>query len=295
MTTPRQPIKGAEKILLALAEFAYLTAEQVTRVCYSPGSLAYVRKQLKSLVAARLVVPLAGRSVTMPRVYTLSAKGYTAATLLGRPQARRVRPSEESGKAQNLFFLQHTIAVTDILIGARLLAQAVPEIVLTRLFTERALKRKIYVHLPERTELRQICLEPDASCEFAITETWHETPQTWEDFFHIEVYRTLPPVEWRFKQKIQGYVTYATTGQHAALFHTPALSIAVFAATREMAATLKRWTEQALEEMHQPEQGERFFFRSIADLGTVTPSELYLAPVWEQPFGNTKTPLLILE
>jgi hypothetical protein len=90
-------------------------------------------------------------------------------------------------------------------------------------------------------------------------------------------------------------VTYATTGQHAALFHTPALSIAVFAATREMAATLKRWTEQALEEMHQPEQGERFFFRSIADLGTVTPSELYLAPVWEQPFGNTKTPLLILE
>jgi hypothetical protein len=112
--------------------------------------------------------------------------------------------------------------------------------------------------------------------------------------FHIEVYRTLPPSEWRFKQKVQGYVSYVTSGQHEALFQTPALSIAVFAATEQMAATLKRWTEEALQEMEQPEQGERFFFRSI-DVSSASPDEMYLYPEWQQAFGDRKTPLLVLE
>jgi hypothetical protein len=119
------------------------------------------------------------------------------------------------------------------------------------------------------------------------------------DFFHIEVYRNLPPVEWRFKQKIKGYVTYALSGQHEELFQTPALSIAVIAQTpqlddQKMAATLKRWTEEALQEIGRPEEGEWFFFCS-RDPATASPEELFLAPVWESAFGTTKTPLLVLE
>ncbi|HEX2243919.1 MAG TPA: hypothetical protein VHK27_11850, partial [Gammaproteobacteria bacterium] len=76
----------------------------------------------------------------------------------------------------------------------------------------------------------KICIEPDAACEFESTALSDGKPRTAVDFFHIEVYRTLPPVEWRFKQKIKGYVTYALSGQHEALFHTPALAIAVIAA-----------------------------------------------------------------
>jgi hypothetical protein len=143
--------------------------------------------------------------------------------------------------------------VTDVLIGAILLSHTQPGIVLNRLFTERELKRKIYVPVPER-----ICIEPDASCEFTITETWHDAPEVWDDFFHLEVYRTLPPDKHRFKQKIQGYVTYVDTGQHQALFATPALSIAVFAQTPHMATTLKRWTEEALTDMARPEKGYGF-------------------------------------
>jgi hypothetical protein len=71
-----------------------------------------------------------------------------------------------------------------------------------------------------------------------------------------QVYRNLPPAEWRFKQKIQGYVTYALTEQHEALFQTPALSVAVFAQTSEMAATLKRWTEEVLETTNQTDEGD---------------------------------------
>jgi hypothetical protein len=57
---------------------------------------------------------------------------------------------------------------------------------------------------------------------------------------------------------------------------------------------LKRWTEEALIEMARPEEGERFFFRRI-DLSSISPSDLYLSPDWQQAFSTDKTPLLVLE
>jgi Replication-relaxation len=256
---------------------------------YQPKSLGFVRQKLNSLVAAGFVLALPGRFVTEPRIYTLTAKGYTAASALGVQLAKRVRPSEERDKARNRFFIEHTLAVSDVLIAAWQLSQTHPGIVLSRMLTERELQRKIYVAIPER-----ICIEPDASCEFTITEAAGNKQVRWMDFFHIEVYRNLPPADWRFKQKVHGYVTSVDTGQHEALFQTPALSIAVIAQTEPMAATLKQWAEEALTEMHLPEEGERFFFRSV-DPAAVSPGELFLAPDWESAFSMTKTPLLVLE
>jgi hypothetical protein len=153
--------------------------------------------------------------------------------------------------------------------------------------TEQELKRKIYVQIPEK-----ICIEPDASVQFWIEETRHKAPEKWEQFFHIEVYRNLPPIEWRFKQKIQGYVTYDLSGQHEALFATPVLSIAVFATTEQMAATLKRWTEEVLESTNQQDEGDWFYFCSV-NPATASPADMFLTPVWEQAFGTTKTPLIL--
>jgi hypothetical protein len=137
------------------------------------------------------------------------------------------------------------------------------------------------------THIRTIAIEPDASCDFLIQ-------QTLQNFSHIEVYRNLPPVEWRFKQKIQGYVTYAESGLHEQLFQTPSLSIAAITASEPMATTLKRWTEEALQESSQPEYGELFFFTNV-NPAIVSPEELFLFPAWEQAFSSTKTPLLMLE
>jgi hypothetical protein len=53
-------------------------------------------------------------------------------------------------------------------------------------------------------------------------------------------------------------------------------------------------TEEALAEIERPEEGGWFFFRSI-DTAIVSPEEMYLAPEWEQAFGTTTTPLLVLE
>jgi hypothetical protein len=297
MTTPQNTLKGAEKILAALSEFDYLTTEQAT---------AFVRKKLRFLVAKGLVFALGGRAVNLPLIYTLTSRGRTYAEILGEPTRRRFRPSEELEKTDNFFFMKHTLAVIDVLIAARLLAQTVPGITLTRMYSERFLKRKIYVEIPEpekpgterkpptgQPRTQKVCIEPDCSLEFTIEERKQETtkPQTWRDFFHVEVYRHVP-MESLWEQKVIGYVQYAATGQHQALFHTTALSIAVFCATEQIAATIKRCTEEALHEM--PQHGQRFFFRML-DTATATPTDMYLAPEWQQAFGTAKTALLVLK
>jgi hypothetical protein len=172
------------------------------------------------------------------------------------------------------------------LISARLLTQTVPGIVLNNLFQERELRRKIYVAIPQNKEKpRNICLEPDASLDFTVQ-------QAWRDFFHIELYRHLP-TERRFKQKVQGYLAYAQSSRHQELFHTQALSIALFAATEQLTQTLKRWTEEVLTTLNQPAEGQRFFFSSIIP-GQVSPTELFLSPLWQLAFSHTVTPLLML-
>jgi hypothetical protein len=277
-----------EQSLCFLGTFGYLTSRQLAKLLYGATSpkwethLRYVQRILHAQVAEELVIAVPGHVVTMPTIYTLSGKGYSAAAALGMPKRRRIRPSEEADKAKNLSFLAHTIAVTDVLIAAHLLGKTQPDIQLTRLYTERELKRKIFVKLSERT----VSLEPDASLEFLLQA------EDWQDFFHLELYRHLPPAAWRFKQKIQSFVMYAESGQHEVLFQTPALSIAVIAQTPEMVNTLKRWTEETLLEIGQPEQGERFFFRN-ADVATASPVELFLTPFWQQPFSAIKTPLII--
>jgi hypothetical protein len=77
------------------------------------------------------------------------------------------------------------------------------------------------------------------------------------------------------------------------LFHTPALSIAVFATTEHMAGTLKHWTEEALAELKRPDEGDMFFFGSM-DVAKVSPEEMYLTRVWRQAFRDATVPLLIL-
>jgi hypothetical protein len=194
---------------------------------------------------------------------------------------------EEQARGENSFFVLHTIAVTDVLIAARLLARTVPGIRLNRMLPERELKRTIYVAVPERTGggTTKICIEPDAGLDFTIQDTW-------QDFLYLEVYRHHLAAT-RFQHKIQGYVTAVASGLHEQLFQTPAMSVAVIATTQKLAGTLKQWAEEALVAMHRADAGERFFFCSL-DPATASPEEMFLSPVWEQAFGTAKTPLLML-
>jgi hypothetical protein len=277
-----------EKILASLGEFSYLTLDQIIALHYKQASRSYVRKEVKSLIAAGLALALPRQTVTQPRLFTLTGEGQRVVSHFGFVPPKRVRRSDEQEKGHNSYFVQHTIAITDVLIRAKLLSHLIPGIALHRLYGERELKRKIYVAPLGQDTLRQrpLCLEPDASLHFV-------TAGNIDDFFHVEIYRTHMR-EQRFKRKIRCYVAYINSTLHQQLFHTPALAIAFFCQTSQLAETLKQWTEEVLHDVGQEHVGERFFFRQIAT-GNTSPIEMYLAPVWEQPLSDTKTPLLMLE
>ena len=284
MKTPFAMHTAKRKIISDLADFHYLTVSQLTTLEYKETSRSYVHKEVNELVAADLVLALPRQVVTEPRLYTLTAKGRRVATQLGKEPYKRFRVGEEKERGENLYFVAHTIAVTDVLIAARLLARTVPGIRLNRMLTERELKRTIYVTVPEQPATvmtqRKLCIEPDAAVDFTIQDTW-------QDFLYLEVYRHHLAAT-RFQHKIQGYVTAVATGLHEQLFQTPAMSVAVIATTEKLAGTLKQWAEEALVALHRADAGDRFFF-CYFDTATASPEELFLSPVWEQAFGTTKT------
>jgi hypothetical protein len=206
-----------DKLRFALGEYGFLTIQQLTALLYKQGSRTYVQDTMKALKDAGDVLSFGGRGTNLPVIYTLSGNGRRYVARLGQPRAARFRLTETQAKADNGYFLHHTLAINDVLIAARLLSQAMPEIILNRVYHERELQRKIAVTLPRAgKETRQIYLEPDASLDFRIRKD--ET--VWRDFFHIEVYRHHP-MEHRFKQKVQGYVVYSAAMQHETLVMRP--------------------------------------------------------------------------
>jgi hypothetical protein len=276
-----------QKIINDLAEFYYLTISQLMTVeGYQESSRSYMYRQVNDLVAEDYVFALPQQVVTQPRLYTLTSKGRKAASFLGKTPDTRFRPGEEKERGENGVFVAHTIAVTNVLIAARLLAKRVPAIRLNRMLTERELKRTIYVRLPgEGTPQRNICIEPDGALDFTVKDMW-------QDFIYVEVYRHHLNKE-RFQRKIQGYVTVVATGLHERLFQTPAMSVAVIATIDKLKETLKQWTEEALGAIQRSDAGDRFFFCHM-DTATTNPEDMFLSPVWEQAFDMRKTPLIVL-
>jgi Replication-relaxation len=176
----------SQQLLVELDICDYLTASQAARLLEKERSLTYIREQLRALERAGLAMSLESRVITMPRVYTPTKKGREYASLLcGTASDRRFRPAEERDKARNEYFITHTLAVSDVLIASRLLAKRSPAITLNRMFTERQLRRQIYVALPEPTgngtaQQRTVCIEPDGSLDFLIQKAW-------QNFVHVEV------------------------------------------------------------------------------------------------------------
>jgi Replication-relaxation len=132
----KQPLPQDRRILEALGRFHVLTAEQVRRLFFGK-SLTYVQSQvMPRLVAAGLVrelhFPKTMRYGSFPIVYTLTSKGWRE---IGLPPPRFKR-TEQSG-----FHMLHTLAVTDVCIGAELLSRRYAQITLVDLEHEWDFKR----------------------------------------------------------------------------------------------------------------------------------------------------------
>jgi hypothetical protein len=96
--------KAWGKFIVALAEFDYLTAGQLTRLLYAASSLKHVQEQLKLLVDAGYVLTLGGRTVNLPLIYALAAPaGNTLFCLAHYPKHAFVRQKRQTKAATPIF------------------------------------------------------------------------------------------------------------------------------------------------------------------------------------------------
>src|SRR5215204_263733 len=117
--------KPERDILQALAIYSMLTAEQITRMLYSPASHAYAQRHLRSLVKKgyleQILPPKQTRFGSTPFVYIMTSLSRNYLASIGETLPPRFRPSDERRRRGGP--LLHSIAVNEVLLNAHLLAK----------------------------------------------------------------------------------------------------------------------------------------------------------------------------
>jgi hypothetical protein len=276
-----------EPLLRAFARYDYLTAEQIRRLRYSHGSLAYARTRLKRLADAayleRLGQPHPARTGSAPTVFRLATRGYRVLAHLGVSAIHlpRERPA-------SYLFYRHALALNDLLIAAELMTRRHPSLTIPRLLHERALRRSpVAVRLATG---RTVGVIPDAYLRFAATSI--DGSGFWYDLL-IEVdMGTTAQRAWR--HKVEALVAFCA-GPYQAVFDAASVTIAVLTPCGDdRAAELLRWTEAELIQLGAPSLGTWFCVAGL-DPARIPPQELFRSPCWRQPFASEPTALLALE
>ena len=134
-------LRGREELPVGLYHLQLATAEQLTRLHYSPGSIKTVKARLKTLADNNYIVAdsIPTKMLRKPYYYMLGLKGFQYLTSAGLdvPDARVSRDN-------SYLFIDHSLELSDILIATLRLRQANPRFYLARYRHERDFKRAPY-------------------------------------------------------------------------------------------------------------------------------------------------------
>lgn len=274
-----------EAVLRLLGTYHYLTAQQICRALYSPGSLTRVQTIVKRLRDAGYIqaifLPRRSQTGSAPSVYTLSRRGRLFLQRLGVSVSLRVRPSEE--RLHSYLFLAHTLCVNDVLLAVHMLAKTDRRIVLAGMRHERDLKRAPVAVVTAAGE--RIAVVPDGWIDIRV--------QDWQYCFVLELDRgTEEQKAW--KRKVRGLVAFAS-GPYQAAFNTDSLTIAVLTTAGEKRCVdLRRWTEEELSAIQHTHAAGFFAVASLVP-ATTSPQQLFLGRLWQTPFTPSLQALIELE
>ncbi len=275
------PITPAdERILLALNRHHHLSAEQVRRLLYGRGSLKYAYARLKRLVDAGLVSHDQARG--MVGVYAVSGTGRIYLTSLGFDVLPRWRASEE--KELGASYYRHALAVADVLIAAKLLAQDHASIALTTMRHDRELRHRFAVPVRLANGVTRGVI-PDGWLDFRITMV--------DGRFRIPVVLELDRgthERRRWQQKVEALVAFAA-GPYQEAYGAASLIVAVVATPGETRRVeLTTWTEGLLQALRVEHEADLFRFTSADPIADSV--GFFCGPVWYRPFDPAPLPLL---
>ncbi len=275
-----------DNILRALARYHYLSARQIVRLLYSPGSLSYVQARLKVLCAAgylrRCFLPRPSRTGSAPLVYALSRRSASLLTRQGIEA--RATSWRSASQAHSYLFLAHTLAVNDVLISAERLCQLNERFELSAMQHERDLKRRpTPVTLDDNLTVGVV---PDGWLDIRV----HLPGGDYQCCLALELDRgTIQQRAWR--QKLKALLAWSR-GPYLNVFGTSALTIAVACTTGPLRRQqLLSWTEAELRTLNREEDAALFRFCAESAL-QLEPETYFLGPGWYRPFRKGGQPLI---
>jgi hypothetical protein len=284
MKTPIGP--SDQQILHAFRRYHYLTAKQLTTLLYASSSLAYAQRRLKTLTDAgylqRIFLPRASQHGSAPSVYTLARPGMRELESVGFEIPPRARPARV--RTASYLHLTHTLACSEVLIAAEVLAKRHPQLRIAKMLHELDLKRRpTTVTVADETgQPVTVSYAPDGYLD-VVVEGQYEQPMI------FEVDRdTEHRAKWR--RKLRSILAYHR-GPYQQAFGTDYLTICIITTGGHRRLTeLLRWTETELKGRGDEDADLfRFTAHSLID---PDPADLFLAARWRRPFDPTPAALL---
>jgi hypothetical protein len=279
-----------DRILRAIGRYHFLTATQVTRLLYRPGSKRDVEKRLAGLVKRGYLLALPGYSQRgrPPAIYTLDRQGRGYVEGLGIPVRARFRPAEL--RALKFPFHDHTLALNDVLIALERLAARLPD----RLWLEEVRHEQLLRERPLTVALgdgRTAGVVPDAWLDLRFPRP---DRRPLRECWWLELDRGTEGQR-DFREKVANLIAATVAGAYQDAFGTDLLTVAVVTVPERNPAQrreqLLRWIEQELGRLGLTDQADLFSVTS-QDAARVDPAAMFLAPTWYVPFGTEPLPLL---
>jgi hypothetical protein len=280
-------LHGTAETPIGIYHLHLVTAEQLCRLHYSPGSINAVKARLKTLVDQGYVQAdtIPSKQLRSPYYYTLGSKGmkYLEGLDLERRPAWRARKEVEKGA----LFVEHTLELNDVLISAALLHRADPRYHLERFLHERALRRQPYkATWRQGGQSQTFTIIPDAFLDLRLrlpTGRFRRWPLLLEHDRGTEGQQ-------HFKQRIRAYIMLFKSEAYREFFGVQVISVlfTTFLGA-DRVEEMRLWTRQELETSHEPvEIGTLFFFGALKR--PISPAETWLGPVWRLPYDEDPEP-----
>jgi hypothetical protein len=295
-------------ILKAVWFYHFITAEQILRHRdRSINGLAKMQEKLKLLYEAkyldRFYQPRYEPHGSLPFVYLLASKGIKyLSDQCGIDAHVYYRPSDNYKRSP--LDVPHDLALNEVLIAARHLEKYERRVSLAEARHEWMLRSETYRVTLYRTTQSQrfreeIRFTPDGFLDFRI----HVGNQTQQACILLEMDMDTHQKP-RFQKKIASYVAFINEGLYEQQFQTRSVVICFVTPTGEKRAMqMKAWCEEQLvnSPVYRPTQyptngmndAGLFLFASVPP-GALSPTDVFLSPIWLAPFDNQPQPLLVL-
>jgi hypothetical protein len=293
--TPRH-----EQILQTIYEYRYVTAQDITHLLFSKGSLAYVRKMMSAMAGGkdqqarhylyRFPFPT-GAAGNRERIFTLGALGRDfLANNLGMPVDWYFRPYKSDHLSHS--HILHHLLLTRFVVAAKAHTRNHPQISLlqSRLCHELAHNQATIAGKKKQKAATPVII-PDAWLLFALRANGARFPVM------LEIDRGTE-FRAKFQAQMKARLEFIRSGEYTKVFEQPAVILAYVTLENRSShnqtrvKTMAAWTQTVLSELELENWGVIFRFTAIsldtlfADMPT-----LLEKPVWYRPDKSEPVPL----